>query len=112
MKIYIIRKTDRTYITSGTSKVVCAYLGVTRQALSKAALTGGTVKGYLVETYPYYKQTPKTKKAYLGRSLELLKQARESINEINTKQIEQGEYAYVNIIMRINKLLEETKDLT
>jgi len=109
MKNYILMKHDRTYVISGTSKVVCTYLNITRQALSKAVLTGGTIKGFLVEAYPYYKQSPKTKKAYLGKSLELLKQAKEIIDEFN---IEQGKYPYINIIMRINKLLEETKDLT
>lgn len=110
MKTFLLMEQDRTFITVGKSSAICEHLGVTRQALSKAVKTSGVIRGYLIEAYPYEKPIRKSKNWYLGKSLELLRNARHIIDDYNKELISRNEYANVNIIMRIDRLLSEAKD--
>lgn len=107
MKTYILMKQDRTFVHIGNSAYIVGLLGVTRQAISKACKNGSTIGGYLIESHPYEKYNKRTKKWYLGKSLELLRNARHIIDDYNNELIARGEYANVNIIMRIDNILRE-----
>ena len=111
MKNYILMKQDRTFVTVGTSKTISELLGCTRQAISKACKTSGSIRGYLIEAHPYEKPSRKSKNWYFGKSLELLKNARAIIDDYNRELISRNEYANVNIIMRIDRLFSDIEKL-